>query len=59
MGALISEDEAVAALGLDAPIYETAARLHLPCVQIAGKLFVEARDLPRWREALASEQARR
>jgi hypothetical protein len=57
--ALISEHEVVAFLGIEAPFYEFANRHHLPCVQIAGKLFVESRDLPAWRRALASEARER
>ena len=59
MGALISEHEVSAALGLGVPLHEFATKHRLPVVCIAGKLFVELRHLPAWRAALASEARER
>ena len=55
MGALINEYEVTAFLGIEAPFYEFATRHKLPVVNVGGRLFVEARDLPQWRAALVSE----
>ena len=55
MGALISEHELVAFLGIECPAYEFATRHKLPVVLCAGKLHVEVSHLPAWRAALASE----